>query len=107
METQSTTPTTTSSAEGTTSTLQPASPASKPTVPQRKKLHKHKKHCWLCKQGKLTIDYKDTEFLKSYLRRYNKILIHKVSGNCLKHQHQLSQAIKRARYISLLPFVAE
>ncbi|CBZ40114.1 30S ribosomal protein S18 [Mycoplasma suis KI3806] len=72
-----------------------------------RKNKKFKKVCWLCRRGVLTIDYKDTEFLKNYLKRYNKVLIHKISGNCLKHQHQLSQAIKRARYIALLPFVPE
>ncbi|AGX88812.1 30S ribosomal protein S18 [Mycoplasma parvum] len=75
--------------------------------PRLRRNKKFKKVCWLCRRGILTVDYKDTEFLKNYLKRYNKILIHKISGNCLKHQHQLSQAIKRARYISLLPFVPE
>ncbi|AFN64829.1 30S ribosomal protein S18 [Mycoplasma wenyonii str. Massachusetts] len=74
---------------------------------QRNRKHKFKKPCWICRQGKLLIDYKEVEFLQNYLKRYNKILIHKISGNCLKHQHQLTKAIKRARYIGLLPFVAE
>ncbi|CCE66535.1 30S ribosomal protein S18 [Candidatus Mycoplasma haematominutum] len=74
---------------------------------ERKRKNRYKKNCWLCRQGKLLIDYKEAELLKNYLRRYNKILIHKVSGNCLKHQHQLAQAIKRARFIALLPFVPE
>ncbi|AHC39787.1 30S ribosomal protein S18 [Mycoplasma ovis str. Michigan] len=96
----------------TTSTTEttPVTPPSKPTeTPPQKPFRKHrfKKPCWICRQGKLLIDYKEVEFLQNYLKKYNKILIHKISGNCLKHQHQLTQAIKRARYIGLLPFVAD
>lgn len=92
-------------------TEQPASPTPPVTptqfVSKPKKPHRFRKPCWICRQGKLLIDYKEVEFLQNYLKRYNKILIHKISGNCLKHQHQLTQAIKRARYIGLLPFVAD
>lgn len=96
----------------TTTTEQPVSPTSQQPapaqfVPKPRKPHRYKKPCWICRQGKLLIDYKEVEFLQNYLKRYNKILIHKISGNCLKHQHQLTQAIKRARYIGLLPFVAD
>lgn len=70
--------------------------------------HKKKKQkpiCLLCKRGCLQVNYKDVDLLKNYLKKYNKILTHKISGNCLKHQHQISNAIKRARFVALLPFV--
>lgn len=52
-------------------------------------------------------DYKDAEFLKKRYLKNNKIVSHKVSGNCMKHQHQIATAIKRARIVGLLPFVED
>ena len=53
------------------------------------------------------IDYKDTAKLRRYVTERGKIVPRRISGNCAKHQRQLTPAIKRARIIALLPFVAE
>ena len=53
------------------------------------------------------IDYKDTAKLRRYITERGKIVPRRISGNCAKHQRQLTIAVKRARQIALLPFVAE
>jgi small subunit ribosomal protein S18 len=53
------------------------------------------------------IDYKDVPRLRRYLSERGKILPRRISGNCAKHQRQLTMAIKRARNIALLPFTQE
>jgi len=68
---------------------------------------KKKKYCRFKKSGIKYIDYKDPEFLKKFLNEQGKILPRRISGNCAKHQRQVTLAIKRARNIALLPFTAE
>lgn len=53
------------------------------------------------------IDYKDVELLKKFISERGKILPRRVTGTCAKHQRKLTVAIKRARIMGLLPFVAE
>jgi small subunit ribosomal protein S18 len=53
------------------------------------------------------IDYKDTEILKKFLNPNGKIVSHKRTGVTAKNQRQLSVAVKRARFMGLLPFVAK
>jgi small subunit ribosomal protein S18 len=53
------------------------------------------------------VDYKETQKLKKYVTERAKILPRRITGNCAKHQRQLTLAIKRARNIALLPFTAE
>lgn len=72
----------------------------------KKKKRKVRKFCWLCRWGCLHVDYKDVNTLNKYLKN-NKIITHKITGNCLKHQHQIATAIKRARIVALLPFVED
>ncbi len=64
------------------------------------------KACYFCTNNIKAIDYKDIEMLKKFLDPYARIANHRKSGICAKHQRQLSQAIKRARFMTLLPFVA-
>ncbi len=52
------------------------------------------------------IDYKDTETLKKFLNPHARILSRKKTGVCAKHQRKLAQAIKRARFLALLPYVS-
>lgn len=52
-----------------------------------------------------SINYKDTETLKRYLSSFGKIVARKRSGVCMWHQRKLALAIKRARFMALLPFV--
>jgi len=53
------------------------------------------------------IDFKDINRLRRFVNERGKILPRRMSGNCAKHQRQLSEAIKRARAIALMPFSAE
>ena len=66
-----------------------------------------KKICSFCVDKATSIDYKDIVKLRRYTTERGKILPRRISGNCAKHQRQLTLAIKRARNIVLLPFTAE
>ena len=66
-----------------------------------------KKVCVFCVDKVESIDYKDTAKLRRYITERGKIVPRRMSGTCAKHQRQLTTAIKRARQIALLPFVAE
>ena len=66
-----------------------------------------KKVCMFCIDKVDTIDYKDTAKLRRFISEKGKIVPRRISGNCAKHQRQLTVAVKRARQIALLPFVAE
>ena len=63
-----------------------------------------KKFCRFCADPSLVIDYKNYELLKGFLTERAKIVPRRISGNCAKHQRQLTKAIKRARHLALLPF---
>lgn len=66
-----------------------------------------KRVCSFCVDKIEKIDYKDTQRLRKYLTERGKILPRRISGNCAKHQRQLTVAIKRARSIALLPYIIE
>lgn len=66
-----------------------------------------KKVCSFCVDKIEHIDYKDVPRLRRFTTERGKILPRRISGNCAKHQRQLTLAIKRARNIALLPFTAE
>jgi len=66
---------------------------------------KQQKHCYFCVNNIQEIDYKDTETLRRFISSYGKIVPRRKSGVCAKHQRKLSNAIKRARIMALLPFV--
>ncbi|MCM8760343.1 MAG: 30S ribosomal protein S18 [Candidatus Omnitrophica bacterium] len=68
-------------------------------------LKRKTKGCQFCKMGITEIDYKDTGMIKRYTSPRGKILSPKITGACSKHQRTLARAIKRARYVGLLPFV--
>ncbi len=74
--------------------------------PQKARRSK-KKVCLFCVDKVEHIDYKDTAKLRRYISERGKIVPRRISGNCAKHQRQLTIAIKRARQIALLPFVSE
>ena len=65
-----------------------------------------KKVCSFCVDKVEQIDYKDVAKLRRYITERGKILPRRISGNCAKHQRQVTVAIKRARNIALLPFTA-
>lgn len=65
-----------------------------------------KKVCRFCTQ-KLKIDYKDADTLRRFITERGKILPRRITGTCAKHQRAVAEAIKRARFLAMLPFVAE
>jgi len=72
-----------------------------------KRRKRRPKVCTFCSNKIEYVDYKNVEQLKRFLTERGKILPHRVTGNCAKHQRQLARAIKRARFMALLPFTAE
>lgn len=66
-----------------------------------------KKVCAFCVDKVENIDYKDAAKLRRFITERGKILPRRISGNCAKHQRQVTLAIKRARNIALLPFTAD
>ena len=73
----------------------------------RVRSRKRKKVCSFCVDKIDYIDYKDSAKLRRFLSERGKILPRRTTGTCAKHQRQLTTAIKRARHVALLPFVAE
>lgn len=69
-----------------------------------KRIFFRKKYCKFCREKKDYIDYKDISTLRYYITERGKIVPSRISGACAKHQRQLSNAIKRARFIALLPY---
>lgn len=65
-----------------------------------------KKVCRFC-ANKAKIDYKDADALRRYMTERGKILPRRITGTCAKHQRDVAKAIKRARSICLLPYVAD
>lgn len=72
----------------------------------KSKTYFRKKFCRFC-ANKIKIDYKDSDSLRRYMTERGKILPRRITGTCAKHQREVAKAIKRARSISLLPFVAD
>lgn len=66
-----------------------------------------KKVCTFCVEKIDEIDYKDVEKLKRFVSDKGKILPRRVTGTCAKHQRKVTEAIKRARTVALLPFTVE
>ena len=63
-----------------------------------------KKFCRFTVEGYTEIDYKDAELLKNYISETGKIIPSRITGTSAKFQRMLSVAIKRARFLSLIPF---
>lgn len=68
---------------------------------------KKEKYCRFKKNGIKYIDYKDPDFLLYLVNEQGKILPRRLTGTSLKYQRKVSQAIKRARHLALLPFVTD
>jgi small subunit ribosomal protein S18 len=68
---------------------------------------KKKKYCRFKKNGIKFIDYKDGEFLKKFVNEQGRIFPRRLTGTSLKFQKKVAQAVKRARHLALLPFVAD
>ncbi len=66
-----------------------------------------KKYCRFKKLGIKYIDYKDADFLKKFLNEQGKLLPRRITGNSLKYQRKVAEAVKRARQMALLPYVTD
>ena len=71
------------------------------------KTHKRRKVCQFCVDKATFVDYKDTMKLKKFTSERGKILPRRATGTCAMHQRQLTEAIKRARQVALLPYVVD
>ena len=65
---------------------------------------RRRKYCRFTAEGVAQIDYKDIEVLKGYVSETGKIVPSRITGTKARYQRQLAEAIKRARYIALLPY---
>ena len=65
------------------------------------------KQCYFSQHNIKHIDYKDTEILKKFINPHGRMIARKRTGITAKYQRQLAMAIKRARFMGLLPFVAK
>ena len=68
---------------------------------------KRKKYCRFKKSGIKYIDYKDPNFLLKFVNEQGKLLPRRLTGNSLKFQRKVAQAVKRARHIAIMPYVAD
>ncbi len=68
---------------------------------------KKKKYCRFKKSGIKYIDYKDADFLLKFINEQGRILPRRLTGTSNKYQKKVSQAVKRARHLALLPYVAD
>lgn len=66
-----------------------------------------KKYCRFKKMGIRYIDYKDGDFLKKFLNEQGKLLPRRLTGNSLKFQRKVGQAVKKARQMAILPYVTD
>lgn len=68
-------------------------------------MRRPRKSCPVCEMGVRQVDYKDDRSLSRFITERGKIIPSRLSGMCARHQRQLSQAIKRARHLALIPYV--
>jgi len=66
--------------------------------------YRRRKFCRFSAEGVAEIDYKDINTLKSYITESGKIIPSRITGTSAKYQRQLAAAIKKARYLALLPY---
>ena len=65
---------------------------------------RRRKYCRFTAEGITEIDYKDIELLKAYISETGKIVPSRITGTKAKYQRQLARAVKRARYLALIPY---
>jgi small subunit ribosomal protein S18 len=68
---------------------------------------RQKKYCRFKKFGIRYIDYKDAEFLKKFINEQGRLLPRRITGNSLKYQRKVAQAVKKARQMALLPTITD
>lgn len=77
----------------------------KKIIKKKDSLQFKKRVCRFCADKNRTIDYKDVKTLEGFIRERGKILPSRISGNCAKHQRRVAEEIKKARFLSLVPYV--
>lgn len=73
----------------------------------KKRKNFKRKPCFFCLEQMEYIDYKNVDVVSKFINTHGKILPSRVTGTCSRHQRSLSTAIKRARIMALIPFIAE
>jgi small subunit ribosomal protein S18 len=68
---------------------------------------KKTKYCRFKKSGIKFIDYKDPDFLMKFINEQGKLLPRRITGTSAKYQKKVSQAVKRARHLAILPYLAD
>jgi small subunit ribosomal protein S18 len=68
---------------------------------------RRKKYCRFRRFGIKHIDYKDADFLLQFVNEQGKLLPRRITGNSLKFQRRISTAVKRARHLAMMPFLAD
>ena len=68
------------------------------------RFYRRRKYCRFTAEGITEVDYKDIELLKAYISETGKIVPSRITGTKAKYQRQLAKAIKRARYLALIPY---
>jgi small subunit ribosomal protein S18 len=68
---------------------------------------KNRKYCRFRKFGIKHIDYKDADFLLQFINEQGKLLPRRITGNSLKYQRRVATAVKRARHLGMLPYLAD
>ena len=87
----------------------PSGPGGRPSGPggpRKKRPFQRRKVCRFCAEKDTTIDYKDPRTLRYFITERGKIVPRRISGNCSKHQREITEAIKRARNLAPLPLAA-
>jgi small subunit ribosomal protein S18 len=77
------------------------------SVLKKRRTYRRHKVCKFCLDKVWQVDFKDAKRLRNFVSDRGKIIPRRISGNCARHQRQLTVAIKRARSIALLSFAAE
>lgn len=73
-------------------------------MPPRKRIFARQKVCRFCADKSLIIDYKEVRNLRKFVSERGKIIPRRIYGNCAAHQRKLTDAIKKARQIALMPY---
>jgi len=74
---------------------------------KKRRMTRRKKPCGFCIDKATAIDFKDVNKLRRLITERGKIMPRRMTGTCAQHQRQLSQAIKRARMMALLPYAID
>ena len=73
---------------------------------KKKRSFHRRKVCRFCAEHIEVIDYKDLKLLRNFVTERGKLIPRRISGNCARHQRRMTAAVKRARYMALMPYTA-